>query len=196
MCSSDLGADGARTIVVVAPTPGLAAAIREHTPREVALVRWTTGMELADAWARTKPWPWIVVGSGTPPAELAARCRDGAAVVAWVGCSAEELPAGGILLSGWPGLGRWVDRLPGLAPAGLRLSPYRGVRTPDGVDRSAPVAEALLAAHPAGIPDSALVRRTVGRLRRWGVACHSRRDGELLRLAIGSRRRKRGTEGG
>lgn len=191
-----VGPDGARTIVAISSDPALAAAVRQRTPREVAIVRWATWDALDDVWARTDPWPWVVVGSGLPRPALQRHCRDATPVVAWLGGDPEGLPPGGMVLAGWPALARWLDRLHQVSAAGLRLSPYRGVLTPDGTRRSAPVAEALLAAHPRGLPDSALVRRTVGRLRGWGIPCHTRRDGELLRLAIGSRRKRRDTEGG
>ncbi|MGH7912120.1 MAG: hypothetical protein ACREOV_10385, partial [Candidatus Dormibacteraceae bacterium] len=157
---------------------------------------WTTWDDLDRVWGRAAPWPWIVVGGGEARPALTRRCSDAPAVVAWVGDGSEALPPGAMVMPGWPALTRWLDRLRQLSAGGLRLGPYRGVLTPDGAQRAAPVAEALLAAHPQGLPDSALVRRTVGRLRGWGVPCHTRRDGELLRLAIGSRRRRRVAQGG
>ncbi|MFZ0218068.1 MAG: hypothetical protein WAM30_19210 [Candidatus Dormiibacterota bacterium] len=180
----------------MASGPGLAAAVREQVPREVALVRWTRPDDLGTSWARTAPWPWIVVGSGPPPPDLAAHCGRAPVVVAWLGAPADSLPTGAFPFAGWSALARWLGRLRQISAAGLRLTPYRGILTPDGARRSAPVAEGLLAAHPRGLPDSALLRREFGRLQRWGVACRPSSEGELLRLAIGTRRRGRDAEGG
>lgn len=191
-----MGPDGARTIVAIASEPRLAAAVRERVPREVALVRWATWERLQEVWERAVPWPWIVVGTGEPRSDLEARSQDAAVVVAWMGSPSPMLPRAGIVLPGWPAMAAWLDRLQTVRAGGLRLSPYRGVLTPDGSRRLAPVAEALLAAHPEGLLETATVRRSMGRLRRWGVPFHSRRDGELLRLAIGSRRRTPEREGG
>jgi hypothetical protein len=191
-----VGPDGARTIVAIGSEPRLAAAVREHVPLEVGLVRWATWERLQEVWARAVPWPWIVVGTGELKPELEERCHDAVAVVAWIGGPSPLLPCGGIALPGWAPLAAWLDRLASVRAGGLRLSPYRGVLTPDGSRRLAPVGEALLAAHPRGVPETALVRRGMGRLRRWGVPYHSRRDGELLRLALGSRRRTTDREGG
>ena len=188
--------DGARTIVAIGSEPRLAAAVRERVPRDTALVRWATWERLEEVWERTVPWPWIVVGTGEARSDLDQRCRETAVVVAWIGGSSPLPPGGGIAVDGWPALAAWLERLPRVQAGGLRLSPYRGVLTPDGSRRLEPVVEALLAAHPRGVPETALVRRSVGRLRRWGVPYHRRRDGELLRLAIGSRRRTPNGEGG
>ncbi|MBO0701363.1 MAG: hypothetical protein J2P38_00400 [Candidatus Dormibacteraeota bacterium] len=191
-----MGADGARTIIAIGSEPRLAAAVRQRVPRETALLRWATWERLPEVWERADPWPWIVVGAGEPRPDLDRRCRDTAVVVAWIGASSSSLPQGGIAFPGWPALAAWVDRLQTIEAAGLRLNPYRGVLLPDGSRRVSPVAEALLAAHPRGVPETALVRRSVGRLRRWGVPYHSRRDGELLRLALGSRPKTPDGEGG
>lgn len=191
-----VGPDGARTIVAIGSEPRLAAAVREHVPREVAVVRWATWARLHEVWARAVPWPWMVVGTGEVRAELAERCREAAVVVVWIGAAPPLLPPGGILLPGWPALAARLDRLRTVRAGGLRLSPYRGVLIPDGSRRLAPIAEALLAAHPWGVSETAQVRRGMGRLRRWGVPYHTRRDGELLRLAIGPRRKTPDREGG
>jgi len=183
--------DGGRTIVAIGSEPRLAAAVREHVPREVAVVRWATWEGLQEVWERAVPWPWIVVGAGEPRSDLERRGQEAAVVVAWIGAPSPMLPRARILLPGWPALAAWLDRLQTISAGGMRLSPYRGVLTPDGSRRLAPVAEALLAAHPQGLLETAAVRRSVGRLRRWGVPYHSRTDGDLLRLALGSRRRTR-----
>lgn len=191
-----MGPDGARTIIALGEEPRLAAAARERVPLEVALVRWATRESLPEAWGRARPWPWVVLGTGEPAPELERHCRETATVVAWAGPSAHALPPGSIAFAGWPALAAWLERLQTIRAAGLRLSPYRGVVIPDGSRRLEPVAEALLASHPHGVLETALVRRSVGRLRRWGVGYHTRRDGELLRLAVGSRHRSANGEGG
>ncbi len=191
-----MGPDGARTIIAISPEPRLAAAVREHVALEVGLVRWATWERLPEVWARAAPWPWIVVGTGELRSALEQQSRETAVVVAWIGNRSAPLPAGGIAFPGWAALATWLDRLRTVRAGGLRLSPYRGVLTPDGSRRLAPVAEALLAAHPRGVPETAVVRRGMGRLRRLGVPYHSTREGELLRLAIGSRRRTPDAEGG
>jgi hypothetical protein len=191
-----VGPDGARTIITIGSEPRLAAAVRERVPLEVALVRWATWEGLPEVWARAAPWPWIVVGTGAPRPELEERRRETAVVVVWIGGSPRLVPPGGITFPGWPELAAWIERLRTIRAAGFRLSPYRGVLTPDGSRRLAPVAEALLAAHPRGVPETAFVRRSMGRLRRLGVPYHSRREGELLRFAIGSRRKTPDAEGG
>lgn len=159
-------------------------------------MRWATWERLQEVWERAVPWPWIVVGAGEPRSNLDQRTQEAAVVVAWMGSRSPMLPRAAIVFPGWPAMAAWLDRLQTIRAGGLRLSPYRGVLAPDGSRRLAPVAEALLAAHPEGVLETATVRRTVGRLRRWGVPCHRRSDGELLRLAIGSRRRTPEREGG
>lgn len=165
----------------------MAAAVRERVPREVALVRWATWERLPEVWERAVPWPWIVVGAGEPRSDLNRRIQDAAVVVAWIGTPSPMLPPAGIVLPGWSALAAWLDRLATMCAGGLRLGPYRGVLTSDGSRHLSPVAEALLAAHPEGVLETARIRRSVGRLRGWGVPYHSRREGELLRLAIESR---------
>lgn len=190
-----MGPDGARTIIALGTEPRLAAAVRERIPLEVALVRWAGGEDLPAVWDRARPWPWIVIGTGEAHPELESRCRQTATVVAWIRPRGDT-PPGTIPFGGWAALAAWLERLRTVRAGGLRLSAYRGVVLPDGSRRLAPVAEALLASHPWGVPETALVRRSMGRLRRWGVSHHTRRDGELLRLAVGSRHRSANGEGG
>lgn len=191
-----MGPDGARTIIAISPEPRLAAAVREHVPLEVGLVRWATWERLPEVWARAAPWPWIAVGTGELRSELEQQSGETAVVVAWIGNRSAVFASGGIGFRDWVALAGWLDRLRTVRAGGLRLSPYRGVLTPDGSRRLSPVAEALLAAHPQGLTDTPLVRRGMGGLRRWGVPYHRRREGELLRFAIGSRRRTPDAEGG
>lgn len=174
--------DDTRTIIAIADGPQLSAAVRERTPRDLAIVRWTRPNELADVWPRCRPWPWIVLGAGAVPPPLSELCLGRPVVVGWLGGEASTLPEGWRRFPSWPDLARWLQRLPRVRIGGLGLAPFRGVRTEAGDQLGAPVLEALLAAHPWGLAPSPMVRGAVAQLSRRGLPCTLRRRGKLLRL--------------
>ena len=188
--------DDTRTIIAIADGPQLSAAVRERTPRDLAIVRWTRPHDLADVWLRCRPWPWIVLGAGAVPQPLPELCLGRPVVVAWLGGETNHLPDGWRRFPSWPDLARWLQRLPRVRIGGLGLAPFRGVRTGAGDLLGAPVLEALLAAHPWGLTPSPMVRGAVAQLSRRGLPCTLRRRGKLLRLVTPGEQFGRGSKEG
>jgi hypothetical protein len=180
--------DDGRTIIVVAQGPHLSAAVRDRVPREVALVRWAQAGGVAAAWERCRPWPWVVIGSGPPAAEVSARIAGRPVVVAWLrdpeAAGRSPLPPHWIALDGWTDLVAWLRHLANASVDGLTLAPHRGVSGGDG-ERPvpAPGLEALLAAHPHAIADCATMRGARSALRRLSVPCTLQASGGGIRLA-------------
>lgn len=210
-CPQTMRSDDARTMLIVADNPHLAAAVRERIGRETALIRWATPPGLAGAWRRCRPWPWVVIGSGGVPEELPLLVGTRPVVLAWLQEASPErrteekgafhsadeagpsarfppgagrpLPDGCRRLVGWPDLVAWLRRLAVARVGPLGLAPYRGVRLSCGntLVRS-PAVEALLAAHPRGLAACPSVRGVRDFLVRHSVPCTIRQHGNLLRL--------------
>lgn len=181
--------DDGRTIIVVARGPHLPAAVRERIPRDVALVRWADPERLTDAWARCRPWPWVVIGAGEPPVTLPGLVGDSPVVVTWLcpaGENGDDGASPGIPLSGWEGLTGWVRRLTKVRVGNLALAPTRGVRAGTrGASVPAPQLEALLAAYPRGLANCATMRGARIALRRMeNVTCTTQVSGGEVRLVV------------
>lgn len=173
---------------MIAERPQLAAAVREQVPSRLSLVRWLSPSSLEAEWARIRPWPWVVVGTGPVPEALLREGRLRPLVVSWLG-TAGELAPGWSRHPGWASLSAWLHRLGRRRVLGLRLAPYRGVRLPGGAELvPAEALESLIAAHPLGLAPDPALGRAVALLASHRFACRLATRGGLVRLAAGVRR--------
>ncbi|MFN2581596.1 MAG: hypothetical protein ABR498_02505 [Candidatus Dormibacteria bacterium] len=126
--------DTLRTLVSVDSDGEVAVALHERLPREMVRILDARPDEVAEAVAACNPYPWVLVSrddvGGVPPAT--------------------------ILLNGMR-FGDLVSRLRGMltmSVGGMRLAPGMGVELPDGTLLRSAGLQALLSAHPDGVPAS------------------------------------------
>jgi hypothetical protein len=156
-----------RTLLVVSERPHPWAFLRDRLDPELVTVSWARPAEAGRLGA-----PWMLAGAGVETGALAA-FRDRLLCWRWVGAAPAGLPVPPLVSGDWHELAAAAERALVVRLAGLRLAPGRGLVLPGGayLSRAAGL-EALLAAHPDGLP----VGRPTARLRA-GAA----RAGELLR---------------
>jgi hypothetical protein len=156
-----------RTLLVVSDRPHPWAFLRDRLDPDLVTVSWARPAEAGHASA-----PWMLAGAGAHAGALAA-FRDRLLCWRWVGDAPPELPAPPLASGDWHELAAAAERALAVRVAGLRLAPGRGLVLPDGsyLSRAAGL-EALLGAHPDGLP----VAAPTARLRAAAV-----RSGELLR---------------
>jgi hypothetical protein len=164
-----------RTLLVVSERPHPWAFLRDRLDPELVTVAWARPADAGGLGA-----PWMVAGAGHDAAAVGGAFRDRLLCWRWVGPAPAGLPASPIPCRDWHQVAAGVERSLAVRLAGLRLAPGCGLVLPDGtyLPRAAGL-EALLAAHPDGIPiatPSARVRAAAARagalLRRHGVPLH------------------------
>src|SRR6266487_4461707 len=154
--------DALRTLLVVSERPHPWAFLRDHLRPDLVSVAWTRPAEAGAAVAGLAPVPWMLVGTGVEPVAGLEPLGDHLVGCRWVGRPPEALPLRPAPLPHWRAVAADVERALGVRLAGLRLAPGCGLVLPDGsfLERTAEL-EALLSAHPDGLP----VRRRTRRLR-------------------------------
>jgi len=156
-----------RTLLVVSERPHPWAFLRDRLDPDLITVSWARPAE-----AERLGTPWMLAGSGAHAGVLPA-FRDRLLCWRWVGAAPADLPAQPLHCRDWHELAAVAERALAVRVAGIRLAPGRGLVLPDGsyVSRAAGL-EALLGAHPDGLP----VRAPTARLRAAAA-----RAGDLLR---------------
>jgi hypothetical protein len=172
-----------RTLLVVSERPHPWAFLRDRLDPELVTVAWARPAEAGRAGA-----PWMLAGHGAPAAALSA-FRDRLLCWRWVGPVPEGLPASPTPCRDWHELAAAAERSLAACVAGLRLAPGSGLVLPGGgyLPRAAGL-EALLAAHPDGLPAAgarprAAARRAGELLRRHGLPLRLAWDGGRVALA-------------
>lgn len=184
--------DISRTLIVVAEQPQLWAAIRDRLNPSLALVRNARPAQLAEVWSRADPWPWLVVGAAREvPEGLRALVADHPIPVLWLHQPRGVLPPGSVVQPSWNRLAGELDALSTAPVFGLRFAPRRGVRINGGPVVQAPELEALMAAHPRGLPVFEGVQRAQRMLERHALPCRLQRAGETVRLVTAAPSRPR-----
>jgi hypothetical protein len=143
-----------RTLLVVSERPHPWAFLRDRLDPALVTVSWARPAETERSGA-----PWMLAGCGADSGDLCA-FRDHLLCWRWVGAAPADLPAPPLRCGDWHELAAAVERALAVRLAGLRLAPGRGLVLPDGtyLSRAAGL-EALLGAHPDGLPVSAPTAR-------------------------------------
>jgi len=170
-----------RTLLVVSERPHPWAFLRDRLDPDLVTVSWARPAE-----ARHTSAPWMLAGAGADPAGLSA-FRDRLLCWRWVGDAPGGLPVPPLPCRDWHELAAAAERALAVRLAGLRLAPGCGLVLPDGsyVSRAAGL-EALLAAHPQGLPVGAPTARLRAAADR--IAGLLRRHRLPLRVAWGGGR--------
>ena len=174
-----------RTLLVVSERPHPWAFLRDRLDPDLVTVSWAR-----PAVAGHAPAPWMLAGAGVEAGGLSA-FRDRLLGWWWVGAAPADLPAPPLTCGDWHEVAAAAERALAVRLAGLRLAPARGLVLPDGSYLSGAAGlEALLGAHPGGIPigaPTARLRAAAGRadalLRHHGLPLRVAWHGDRLLLA-------------
>jgi hypothetical protein len=174
-----MGPDSCRTILVLSDRPYLSAVLRDHIDPQVGLLRWVQPDQIGAGWRRSRPYPWIVVGAGSPPPDLPGLVARQPILVVWSGN--ENAPAGAFSIGGFEPLSSWARQLGGRQVGNLTLAPYRGIRAGHRTVLG-PALEGLLAADPIGLPPSPAFAGARRQLLKFAPECTINPHGDRLRL--------------
>lgn len=153
-----------RTLLVVSERPHPWAFLRDRLDPDLVTVSWARPAEADRAGA-----PWMLAGAGAHAGALSA-FRDRLLSWRWVGQPPPDLPATPLACGDWHELAAAAERALGVRLAGIRLAPGRGLVLPDGSYLSrASGLEALLGAHPDGLPFATPTGRLRAAADRAGV---------------------------
>ncbi len=177
----DLGAlqpDTARSILVFSDDGELAVALRERIEPHQALIRDVRSAEAQAAIAACRPFPWMVVGEGTPPGEVLSAARSLPILVFWRAPCPPELPRHTAGFRHFSQLREALDAALTRTVGGLRLARGEGLEMPDGTHVSSAHLQGLLGAYPYGfdLPVRSF-RSAASLLARHGVRAQIVRDG-------------------
>jgi len=182
-----------RTLLVVSDRPHPWAFLRDRLPPDMVAVAWARpGDDAAAATAAGSPW--MLAGTGSEPAGLEP-LRGRLFACRWVGPAPAGLPRPPVPREDWRAVAADAERALAVCLAGLRLAPGAGLVLPTGAFvPPTPALEALLSAHPDGlpvaVPDRRLretvrgVTRVLGRHRLPLRVSH--RDGRLALVPTGT----------
>jgi len=176
-----------RTLLVVSDRPHPWAFLRDRLPGDLVAVAWTRPGDVGAAAADLGSPPWMLAGTGTAPAAGLEALRGRLFACRWVGPVPPGLPGQPVRREDWRAVAADAEHALAVRLAGLRLAPGGGLVLPDGgfLPRM-PELEALLSAHPDGLPATApdhRPRRLAQRLTRLlerhrlplAVRCHAGR---------------------
>jgi hypothetical protein len=162
------------------------AFLRDRLDPELVTVAWARPGDAG--WAGA---PWMLAGAGPDAAGLDA-FRDRLLCWRWVGPAPASLPAPATACRDWQQVAADAQRALAVRLGGLRLAPGCGLVLPDGsyLPRAAGL-EALLAAHPEGLPVGgaptarlrAAARRVADLLHRHGLPLRVAWDAGRVALA-------------
>jgi hypothetical protein len=153
-----------RTLLVVSERPHPWAFLRDRLDPDLVTVAWARPVAGAPGAA-----PWMLAGDASEAPSGLGRLRDHLLCWRWIGPPPDGLPAAPVPCADWQALAAEAERGLGARVAGLRLAPGRGLILPDGAYlRGAPALEALVAAHPGGVPVGAPTPRLRAAVRRAG----------------------------
>lgn len=159
--------DVLRTLLVVSDRPHPWAFLRDRLPGDLVAVAWTRPDAAGAAAAGLGSPPWMLAGTGTAPAAGLEAFRGRLFACRWIGPAPPGLPAPPVAREDWREVAADAERALAACLAGLRLAPGGGLVLPGGgfLPRL-PELEALLSAHPDGLPAGVPDRRVRERMRR------------------------------
>ncbi|MBV8526900.1 MAG: hypothetical protein JOZ75_01145 [Candidatus Dormibacteraeota bacterium] len=161
-----------RTVVVVGDHGETAVALRDALTRSMVVVLDARPAEAAAAIAVCRPCPWALVWSSAADMPVALEVRPPTFVLV---SAAHAAPAGVAPSTSFATLRSRLREMLAAEVGGMRLAPGVGVEMPGGVVSRSPWLQALVSAHPAGVPARAAQVRAARSLLRaqgagWTVA--------------------------
>ncbi|HEV2954155.1 MAG TPA: hypothetical protein VG015_08700 [Candidatus Dormibacteraeota bacterium] len=175
--------DSVRTVLVVADKPYLWSALSHNLHSQLIRFRWTPAADLETNWHASRPWPWLIVGSGAQAGALTTLAHDLPVPVLWLGSAPVGVETADVHDS-WEGLAADLRCRIGFNLGGLCFAPRRGVRTPQGVVAvDVPELEGLMAA-PAGMRAFGRLGLVQRAIDRYHLPFEVRTEGGVVALYL------------
>jgi hypothetical protein len=139
-------------VLVIGEDPELAVALRDRLERAYVTVCEVRPAEAEAAVRGSRPWPWMVVGTGgTVPAAALKLLAGRPTLVIWQGGQPPGRPTNARVVERFSELVEVAAGAVRGTAGGMRLAPSGGVTMPDGRHVTSPALEALVAIHPFGL---------------------------------------------